>query len=80
MAIDPAWLEEENIDRVGALSLADFQARYEGPNRPVLVTDVVGASTLFQCPPLVHSFREGGKERGCALGERWEQEGGCVGG
>lgn len=39
----PEWLEGETIDRVSAksLSLQDFLDRYERPNRPVIITDLV---------------------------------------
>ena len=32
----------DNIDRRSGLSLAEFRAQYELPNRPVVLTDVVG--------------------------------------
>jgi hypothetical protein len=42
VAIDPAWLEVENIDRRAGLSLEEFREKYERPNRPVIITDLVG--------------------------------------
>jgi hypothetical protein len=46
MAIDPAWLETDNIERRSGLSLAEFREQYELPNKPVILTDVVGAAHL----------------------------------
>lgn len=42
LQIDPAWLETDNIDRREGLSVEEFREQYERPNRPVLLTDVVG--------------------------------------
>lgn len=39
--IDDAWLEEENVDRRHDLSLEEFRDKYEVPNIPVIITDVV---------------------------------------
>lgn len=41
-AVDPAWLEVDNIERRSGLTLEEFRAQYERPNRPVILTDVVG--------------------------------------
>jgi len=38
---DSAWLEVDNVDRRSGLSLEEFVAQYEKPNRPVIITDVV---------------------------------------
>lgn len=40
-AVDPAWLEVDNMDRRAGLSLEEFREQYERPNRPVILTDVV---------------------------------------
>ncbi|KAK9819897.1 hypothetical protein WJX72_003757 [[Myrmecia] bisecta] len=40
--LEPEWLETDNIERRSALSLEDFQRCYEIPNRPVVITDLVG--------------------------------------
>lgn len=37
--IEQSWLERENVDRVGGLTLEEFQTRYEVPNVPVILTD-----------------------------------------
>ena len=36
-----AWLAKENVPRVAGLSKAAFRERFERPNRPCIVTDVV---------------------------------------
>ena len=41
VAIDPAWLEVENIDRRAGLSVEQFREEYEMTNRPVILTDLV---------------------------------------
>ena len=41
--MDPSWLEVDNVDRRSNLSLAEFREQYEIPNKPVILTDVVGA-------------------------------------
>ncbi|KAK3282466.1 hypothetical protein CYMTET_9801 [Cymbomonas tetramitiformis] len=38
----PTWLEVENVDRRSQLSVEEFRRAYEAPNRPVVITDVVG--------------------------------------
>ncbi|PSC67070.1 F-box protein [Micractinium conductrix] len=40
-AVDPAWLEIDNVERRSGLSVAEFREQYELPNRPVILTDVV---------------------------------------
>lgn len=46
MAVDPAWLEADTIERRAGLTPAQFREEFELPNRPVILTDVVsGAST-----------------------------------
>ena len=40
-ALDPSWLEVENVDRRAGLTLAQFREQYETPNMPVILTDVV---------------------------------------
>lgn len=40
-AIDPSWLEVDNVDRRSGLSVAEFREQYEIPNKPVILTDVV---------------------------------------
>jgi hypothetical protein len=37
------WLEVDNVDRRQGLSVEEFQRRYERPNVPVVLTDVVSA-------------------------------------
>eukprot|EP00798_Chlamydomonas_sp_ICE-L_P015937 gene15937-22069_t len=39
--IDPSWLETDNIDRRKGLSVAQFIAEYEEPNKPVVITDAL---------------------------------------
>lgn len=34
------WLSVDNIDRRSGLTLTDFKAEYEFPNKPVVITDV----------------------------------------
>ena len=41
MALDPAWLEVDTIDRRAGLTVEEFRQQYELPNRPVILTDVV---------------------------------------
>jgi len=42
------WLERENVERAPAgLTRAEFVARYERPNLPVILTDVVGGWPAF---------------------------------
>jgi len=41
MALEPTWLEVQNIDRVAGLSKQDFVERYERASKPVIITDVV---------------------------------------
>lgn len=36
-----SWLGEGNVPRVQGLSVQAFQARFEVPNQPVILTDVV---------------------------------------
>ena len=43
LEIDPAWLEIDNVERRSGLGVAEFRERYEVPNRPVILTDVVAA-------------------------------------
>lgn len=49
LAVDPAWLEMDNVDRRSNLSPAEFREQYEVPNRPVILTDVVGAERAVPC-------------------------------
>lgn len=54
-AIDPSWLEVDNVDRRSGLSVAEFREQYEIPNKPVILTDVVrlrlpvGRNTSHAC-------------------------------
>mmetsp|Transcript_33836 Transcript_33836/g.88848 ORF Transcript_33836/g.88848 Transcript_33836/m.88848 type:complete len:486 (+) Transcript_33836:103-1560(+) len=48
LAVPPEWTEVETVDREAGLSLADFRARYEVPNRPVVITDVVPTWPAFK--------------------------------
>ncbi|KAJ1477758.1 hypothetical protein T484DRAFT_1820114 [Baffinella frigidus] len=41
LRLKPKWLARDNIDRRSGLSPEDFVREYEGPNRPVVITDVV---------------------------------------
>jgi hypothetical protein len=41
LGICPEWLERSNIPRRSNLSVEDFIAEFECPNRPVIITDVV---------------------------------------
>ncbi|KNC75234.1 hypothetical protein SARC_12239 [Sphaeroforma arctica JP610] len=43
MGVDESWLTVENIPRVNNLPLEDFVEKFEAPNLPVIITDVVGA-------------------------------------
>lgn len=47
-AVDPAWLEIDNVERRSGLSVAEFREQYELPNRPVILTDVVRATSLVK--------------------------------
>eukprot|EP00698_Gefionella_okellyi_P002532 TRINITY_DN12376_c0_g1_i1.p1 TRINITY_DN12376_c0_g1~~TRINITY_DN12376_c0_g1_i1.p1 ORF type:complete len:467 (-),score=66.88 TRINITY_DN12376_c0_g1_i1:41-1390(-) len=48
IAINPRWISTDNIDRRSNLSLEQFIAEYEKPNRPVLITDVVKQWPAYQ--------------------------------
>ena len=41
LAMDPAWLETETVPRRSGLTLEEFRAEFEIPNRPVILTDAV---------------------------------------
>jgi hypothetical protein len=41
LEVDPTWVEVENLDRRSNLSVEDFKAQYELPNKPVILTDIV---------------------------------------
>lgn len=43
MEMPPEWLEVETVDRRAGLSVEEFEARYERPNVPVILTDVAAA-------------------------------------
>jgi len=34
-----AWLEEDNVDRIGKISIEDFRSRFKTPNEPVILTE-----------------------------------------
>lgn len=70
------WLENDTIPRRAAacLSLAQFRAEYEVPNRPVIITGLVGArltavaSVWHNPPPLSVPLKSGhhhGNKSGC---------------
>ncbi|KAK9846311.1 hypothetical protein WJX81_001351 [Elliptochloris bilobata] len=40
-ALDPAWLARDTLPRAAGLSIAEFRARFEEPNVPVVITGVV---------------------------------------
>ena len=46
--VQPRWLAPNNVPRRAALSVADFVAEYEAPNRPVIITDVVTQWPAFK--------------------------------
>jgi len=70
-AIDPSWLEVENVDRRSGLSVAEFREQYEIPNKPVILTDVVsgrwGAGRT--CVPLLQSRSDGGCRNICSCSQ-----------
>ena len=47
-ALDAAWLARDTLPRAAGLSAAEFRARFEEPNVPVVITDVVSWPAL-QC-------------------------------
>jgi len=42
--LDPAWLARDTLQRCAGLGAAEFRARFEEPNVPVVITDVVRLS------------------------------------
>jgi hypothetical protein len=48
LRLKPRWLARDNIDRRAGLSVEDFVREYEGPNRPVVITDVVPTWDAFK--------------------------------
>ena len=46
------WLGNNNVERRSGLSLEQFRAKYEKPNRPVIITDVVSPKVMGIHSPL----------------------------
>lgn len=46
--IDETWLDVENIDRQSNLTVEEFKTKYEIPNKPVIITDIVKKWPAFE--------------------------------
>lgn len=62
LAIDPAWLETENVPRRAGLTREQFREEFEIPNRPVIITDGVRREVPSRC-----RTPSAGRPRACCL-------------